>query len=290
MIPLCKSDRMCSRPGACCTARLDRVCRIIAREGRLGGATVLSPKHLMGLAPLLAILAFAGTPVTAQAAQHWYKNNVKLAEGKPIPVVTFGGAVNFSSRSEVGELNCRTVGAGTIENPVGGGAGVGKTYESTFFACKAPACEEAGAEDKIPLELFLKTNAEEYGWTDELEEAAGSPATTREKIGEPFSGTFHPYGSPSPTHEIMWLATCETPPGFEPYTAGVACTFEGELTPEIGAAETNLDGTKAAVPSTAKFDGASTGALHSEIAGEGTDEGSIKYLGYTAQEVITVRE
>jgi len=250
----------------------------------------MSKKLFIGIAPLLAIVAFAAMPVAAQASQHWYKNNVKQAAGKPIPLVSFGGAVNLSQKSGIGEINCRGVGGGTIENPEGGGAGLSKTYESTFFECKSEGCEKAAAEDKIPLESFAKTNAEEYGWAGELEEAAGSPATTRETIGEPFSGTFHKYGSPSPTHEVMALVTCETPPGFEPHIVGVEATFEGELTPEIGVAVTNLNGSKAAVPSTAKFDGTSTGALHSEIAGEGTNEGSVKYLGYTAQEVITVKE
>jgi hypothetical protein len=66
--------------------------------------------------------------------------------------------------------------------------------------------------------------------------------------------------------------------------------FEGELKPEIGVAKTaNLNGTKASAPSRAKFNGASTGALHSELFGEGTNSGEVKYLGYNEQEVITVK-
>jgi hypothetical protein len=66
--------------------------------------------------------------------------------------------------------------------------------------------------------------------------------------------------------------------------------FEGELKPEIGVAKSgNLNGTSATAPSQAKFKAASTGSLHSSLAGEDTWEGNFKYLGYFHQEVITVK-
>jgi hypothetical protein len=66
--------------------------------------------------------------------------------------------------------------------------------------------------------------------------------------------------------------------------------FEGELKPEIGAAKKgNLNGTSAAKPSSIRFEGASTGALHSSLAGEATFLGGLKYHGYNEQEVITVK-
>jgi hypothetical protein len=80
---------------------------------------------------------------------------------------------------------------------------------------------------------------------------------------------------------------CEIAPTKE---AVAAFTVEGELKPEIGVAKTaNLNGTKAAVPSRVKFNDASTGAMHSEGAGETTASGELKYLGYNEQEVITVK-
>jgi hypothetical protein len=67
--------------------------------------------------------------------------------------------------------------------------------------------------------------------------------------------------------------------------------WEGELKPEIGVAKQgNLNGMKALSPSTAKFSDKSTGTLHSKEGGsEGTWSGSLKYLGYNEQEVITVK-
>jgi len=247
----------------------------------------MSKKLSFSLVPLVAIVAFAITPVAAQASIHWYKNNVIQAQAKPIPVVSYGGAVNLSQKSAIGEINCRGAGGGTIENPTGGGSGVGKTNESTFFECKnnepeEGACGKARKENGIPLALFAVTNAAQFGWNNLLVE--GTP--NRTKVGEPFSGTFHKYPGrgvegepePSPTNEIMALVSCETPPGFVPHIVGLAATFEGELDPEV------VNGN----PTLAKFTGATSGALHSELAGEGTNEGSVKLVGYTNQENITV--
>jgi hypothetical protein len=51
----------------------------------------------------------------------------------------------------------------------------------------------------------------------------------------------------------------------------------------------NLNGTSASKPSHAKFGGGTTGALHSKEGGEGPAMGNLKYLGYLAQELVTVK-
>jgi hypothetical protein len=108
-------------------------------------------------------------------------------------------------------------------------------------------------------------------------------SSVREKIGEPW-GTFK---TPSPPGMIREMYICEVDATHEVVAAPI---FEGELKPEIGVAKSgSLNGTKALAPSTVKFSGASTGELHSERAVGGTDEGSLKYLGYNEQEVITVK-
>jgi hypothetical protein len=66
--------------------------------------------------------------------------------------------------------------------------------------------------------------------------------------------------------------------------------FEGEYKPEIGAAKGgNLNGTSAGNPSALRFNGASTGALHSAAVGEHTYSGLLKYLGYYHQDVFAVK-
>jgi hypothetical protein len=253
------------------------------------------PKKLfIGLVPLLAIAAFAVMPVVAQAeTQHWYRSGVKLQEGVVVPVVMFGGKINLAQQSAFGELNCRTVAGGTIENPVGGGAGVGRTNSMTFYECKAPLCEE---------EVRIKTGLEGRGrqttqnnpaatqepafpgWSDALEESeVGGVISVREKSGEPFE-TFK---TPSPPGMIRETQICEISSTKD---AILTVISEGELKPEIGVAKSgNLNGTGAAKPSSVKFSEASTGTLHSELAGPATYTGSLKYLGYNEQELITVK-
>jgi hypothetical protein len=66
---------------------------------------------------------------------------------------------------------------------------------------------------------------------------------------------------------------------------GVSFTEQGQVSPNIGPGQ---NGTSSAKPSMLTFSGASTGALHSELAGENTFSGPLKYLGYNSQELITV--
>jgi len=246
----------------------------------------MSKKLFISLAPLVVVAAFAVMPVAAQAAApHFYSAGTEIKPGTVVPVVSWGGKTNLSQTSNIGEINCRGVGGGTLENPVGGGAGEGISRESTFFECKSEKCEKAATEDGIPLTPYATTNegtnaleGKPLAWKNIL---TGGPGATEisETIGEPFSGTF---GKPT-AGEIVADVNCETPPGFEPHIVGVAAKFEGELNPKMknGAKE----GSK---PSEAVFSGAPTGALHSEVGGEGTNSGSVKFEGYNLQELITV--
>jgi hypothetical protein len=76
----------------------------------------------------------------------------------------------------------------------------------------------------------------------------------------------------------------------------VEAIAEGELKPEIGVAKlTNLNGTSAERPSKVHFGTATCPGggvlcpLHSTAGGEGTWVGTLQYLGYNDQELITVR-
>jgi hypothetical protein len=226
---------------------------------------------------------------TTTPPQHWYRSGVKLAEGTSVPVVVFGGKVDIEHRSAIGESSCSTVGGGVIENPVGGGAGVGRTNSLAFYECKAGKCEEevkakTGLEGRGAITTENNPAATKEpafpGWTNVLEESeVAGVFSVREKIGEPFV-TFK---TPSPPGMIRETLDCSVAANGQVVAEAIG---EGELKPEIGAAKTaNLNGTKATGPSTMKFSGASTGAL----GGGETWIGSLKYLGYNEQEVITVK-
>jgi hypothetical protein len=254
----------------------------------------MSKKLLTSIAPLLALAALAVMPVAAQAVtQHWYKNGAKLEVAASEPIVTFGGEVNLSQLSALGEINCRQVGGGSIENPTGGGAGVGRTDAVDFFECKAPQCEAEvrknfGVEGRGTATTQNNPAASQepsaVGWNNLLEESTvAGVSSVREKIGEPFS-TFK---TPSPPGMIRATIGCEVASSKTPVLEAV---FEGELKPEIGVAKTaNLNGNSAGAPSQAKFSGPSTGELHSEAGGEAGNTGITKYFGYFHQELITVK-
>jgi hypothetical protein len=222
--------------------------------------------------PLLAVVAFAVMPVAAQAEEgHWYKNGVISPEGQASPIVSWGGATNVVQTSAIGEINCRTVSGGTIENPKGGGRGGGHLSGGTFFECKSPGCEKAAAETGLPLTVIVYGSF--WPWHIWIIIWGGGPFL---EMGTPFTA----FGEHS-SGEMVENASCETPPGFEPHVVGASATFEGELDPKI------KNGTTASKPSQLTFEGAKSGALHSEIGGEGTLSGSIKFEGYNGQELIT---
>jgi hypothetical protein len=254
-------------------------------------------KIFIGLAPLLAIAAFAVMPAAAQAVtQHWYVSGTKATEGEQIPVVWFGNEINLGQTSGFGEVNCRTIGGGTIENPVGGGAGVGSMNALTFYECKGEQCEKAifektgvlGVEfveaKNIPASINGHPERNTVPWRMLLEESTVAGVTSvRLKIGETFIG----FKKPSPPGMIRVADSCDIPPEIE---GGSPTEFEGELQPEIGVAKTgNLNGTSATAPSQAKFNGASTNELHSSSVSSATYLGNLKYLGYFHQELITVK-
>src|SRR5262249_41647767 len=133
--------------------------------------------------------------------------------------------------------------------------------------CEKKVKELTGMEGRESVEgANMPTSVERrfVPWSMLLEESTvGGVSSIREKIGEPFV-TFK---TPSPPKMIRVKERCEIA---ATETAGSEAIFEGELKPEIGVAKTgNLNGISASVPSQAKFNGASTGALHSTAGGEG---------------------
>jgi hypothetical protein len=251
-------------------------------------------KRFIGLVPLLATAALAVMPVAGQAAtQHWYKSGIIAMAGEEVPVVTFGEEGNLSSTNGALEFNCRTVGGGTIENPVGGGAGVGRTNSLNFYECKAQKCEqEVLAKFGVPGRWTITSENNPAatkepafpGWTGALEESTvAGTSSIREKIGEPFVT----FTTPAPSGMIRETDACIVSSTGQMALVAIA---EGELKPEIGAAKIgNLNGNGASKPSKVVFDKAGTGALESAEVGPEPWEGQLKYLGYNEQELITVK-
>src|SRR5262249_14503231 len=101
------------------------------------GTVDVTVESFIGQSPITPSDQFTYAPL---ATYHWYRNGTKLAEGTVVPIVVFGGKINLSQQNALGGPDCKTVAGGTIENPVGGGAGVGRTNSLNFYECKAPSC------------------------------------------------------------------------------------------------------------------------------------------------------
>jgi hypothetical protein len=217
-----------------------------------------------------------------------------MAAGEEVPIVMFGNEINLSQEGTTfGEVNCRIVGGGTIENPVGGAAGVGRTNSLESYECVAPLCEDQVLKEfgmagrgRITAENNPAATQEPAfpGWSDVLEESiVAGVSSIREKIGEPFV-TFK---TPSPPGMWRETETCEVAATKQVVSSAI---IEGEQKPEIGVAKIgNTNGTSAAVPSQVRFEMNSTGAMHYREGGVYTASGNLKYLGYFHQEIITVK-
>jgi len=188
-------------------------------------------KKLFSLAPLLAIAAFAVMPAVAQAVPgHWFKNGKRQAEAVKVPVMTWGGAVNLKQESPAGEINCKGVGAGYIENPKGTGtevgekgpAGAGATLSSNFYECKEPKCETEVKEKLGALGYSGVGFAVTYNFPWENKILGEGPY--EEKIGaKPNQGAGQSWGSQigpetaagtSQAYAEGWPAKFQAPSGF----------------------------------------------------------------------------
>jgi hypothetical protein len=103
-------------------------------------------RFLTGLAPLLAVTAFAVVPAAAQAAPHWYKKGV-LVGAVPITVAT-SGAITFTPPGAI--IKCKASDAEEIWNPAGGAAGQDLVTSFTLTKCvnkmASSACPKGTAE------------------------------------------------------------------------------------------------------------------------------------------------
>ncbi len=200
---------------------------------------------------------------------NWYSTKEIVPAGKKEVIFMSAGFTNANlvQTSTLGAISCKTVDFGTIENPGGGGAGVGKIFGFGFYSCSAPKCESE-AEEQFGEPGRATVTALNLPWDQSLAED-GTPDSVRDHIGVPFSGTF---GSPSPG-EVDVKVVCEV---IATGKQVKAANFEGELEPEIGIATGPAPGLNGD-PSEISFAGASSGALHSEVGGEGTYSGSVKY-------------
>jgi hypothetical protein len=226
-----------------------------------------------GVAPLLAIAAFAVMPVAAQATGHYYQNNVKLVEGAKRTVTEWGTITLAGVKGGTlpNHITCHNAAGGTIENPVGGGAGVGATEVFVAYQCES--------ENQCPAPLVTRATAEK------ITNGVGWPTV----ITEPAAETFRTESS-----KVKVDIGCFNPVELEKREGGthfVEIGGYGSETAGLMQKPLNHNGTNAAHPSGVIF-GEGSGELEAEGSANtvsGKTEGEVKTQGYTAQELITVK-
>jgi hypothetical protein len=98
---------------------------------------------------------------TTPTAPHYYSNKV-LSSSQPRSVTSWGTLAFRTVVGGSGEVTCHTAVAGTIDNPEGGGPGVGSTELFATYRCESTTC---------PFTTFVAGEA--LPWPSLLE-AAGS--------------------------------------------------------------------------------------------------------------------
>jgi len=90
-------------------------------------------RKFLGLAPLLAIVAFALVPTAAQASI-WTSNGTPVGT-EPVTVTGWG---TLTLTGAAGNITCHNAAAGTVANV--GGVGVGSTQVFTTYDCESTTC------------------------------------------------------------------------------------------------------------------------------------------------------
>jgi len=222
-------------------------------------------KFVVGLAPVLAIAAFAVVPMVAQAAPHYYINGSKLKGGAPKTKVSiaWGNITLNGTKGSIlgGHITCHNAAAGTVFNPEPeeGPAGEGLTTQFAPFSCEQEKICPIGTTS-------VEVKPESLPWKNLLtEEVAG---TIRQE-----------------TTGIKVVFVC--------HEGGL---INAELKFVIGAGEKGqrpkgVAGTGALHPGVLEFDTPGSGELELEgsLGGvKGNTSGAVKTLGYNAQELINV--
>jgi len=210
---------------------------------------------------LVATTAFAVLPTVAQAAPRYKSEGAFIAEGKKVFLEGWGTLKLQTVVGGSAAYTCRNAAGGFVENPLGGGAGVGATELFTSYQCTFTACP-----------TFPSVLAEELPW--------------KGLLFEPTAGVIRGEVSGIKADLQCWAtkSAFETAARGEAVLPNAKNVFIGKQTPKP---ET---GTSAGHPGFLEF-GAAAGRLEQEGSGGtilGETEGKIKVLGYKEAELINV--
>jgi len=122
-------------------------------------------RKFLGLAPLLAIVAFAVVPVAAQALPQWTVNKV-LAGSEPVAVTGWG---TLTLTGTAGNITCHNAAGGSIDNVAGEGRGLTQVFST--YDCESTTCPAENSATAVELPR--------KAWPSHL--IAGGPTGVRSK-------------------------------------------------------------------------------------------------------------
>jgi hypothetical protein len=101
----------------------------------------MSKKHKLFISlALVATTAFAVLPTVAQAAPRYKSEGAFIAEGTKVFLTGWGTLKLQTVLGGTASYTCRNAAGGFVENPAGGGAGIGRTELFTSYQCTFSAC------------------------------------------------------------------------------------------------------------------------------------------------------
>ena len=230
----------------------------------------MSKKLLLAVAPVLATAAFVVMPAVAQAAPHYYAQNVEAKAGLTYASISWGDLTLANSNKALAPLTCENAIVGDYSNPTGGGAGEGETDNFSTTDCADTECpEEEGVE--------LQVHSEGLPWASKLVESGSNilletpsatvlvgcyVAHTSELVAEPTlcTGASDPLTEPGSPGQFGQSKT-----NFTGQSDHLACTTEPGGVKTEGITEKSLKtGTYGAVP-TKKVDIETSNAKGMEV-------------------------
>jgi hypothetical protein len=199
------------------------------------------------------------TTLPATGTAHWYSNGARNIEGERASVVGWG-TLALTLTPSAGSVTCHTASGGFVENPAGGGAGVGETEAFATFDCES--------EKVCPPGVSTEVVGEGLAWTSVLEVASG----------------------------LVRVRSTGVQVGVACVSGGKVESATRFLTNEASACcrawtPAHRHGSSALHPSFVEFD-AGSGPLEAEGSKEALTaktEGEVRIIGYTEQELINTK-
>jgi PKD domain len=189
------------------------------------------------------------------ATPHVYTNGGKVAEAEKVR--TIGWGTLKLTNAIIGEVECREVNAGYLENPTGGGAAIGKIQAFAPYECTSESCKALGG-------TAIEATAEALSWSTEATEAEAGAFRMRTGNRIKAAGA------------VFLRVNC---------VGKINAQLTGEDLPKI----LNNGSAIGSKPGQVEFDQPGSGELESGAVGPGKISGRFKIEGYEEEELIEVK-